>query len=534
MLTGVEKLTDAVKATMGPSGRNVIIEQSWGSSKITKDGVTVAKAVELQDKFENIGAKVLQEVATKSNNDAGDGTTCSTVLAKSIAADIIRNSTAGRNPIQIRKGIMGAQAICEAQLNKMSRPVDSQEFLKNVATISANGDSDLGELIAQAFTMSKKNGAISVKDGKTMKDSVEHVQGMKYDKGFISPYFTTNKKGDKAELKDAVVLLCESKITTVKQVLPALECAHKMSKPLLIIAEDVENEALSMLILNKLRASVACCAVKAPGFGDNRKAMLEDIATATGGKVLGDSSGINKIEEVKESDLGVVNDATISKDDFLLIGGRGSTSEIEARVQHIKETIAESDSDYDKEKMQERVAKLSDGAAVIYVGGSSEMEVGEKKDRINDAMSATKAAIEMGIVPGGGVGLLRCYEHLNNIPEGLNQDQALGYKIVQRSLSLPIRTIIENTGIDSDEIVQNVMDAGSTNQNMGYNVVTSRVEDMVEAGVIDPTKVVISSLRSALHVASLLGTAEYVICDAPKSEEKSSAAGANANHMMDY
>lgn len=536
MLAGVEKLSDAVKATMGPKGRNVIIEQSWGSHKITKDGVTVAKAIELQDKLENIGAKVLQEVATKSNETAGDGTTSATVLAKSIANDVIKNCVAGRNPIHIRNGIMKAGEICENELKKVSKTVDNQDFLQNVATVSANGDAVLGDLIATAFTMSKRNGAISVKDGKTIKDSVEHVQGMNFDKGWVSPYFATSKKGDKAEFKDCYVLYSESKISTIKQILPALEISHKNSKPLLIIAEDVDNEPNSMLILNKIRAQLQVCAVKAPGFGDNKKAMLEDMAIATGGKVFGDSAGLNKIENVTEQDLGVVSEVTVTKDDFLMIGGRGSETSIDSRVQQLKSQIEDSESTYDIEKLQERVAKLSDGAAIIYVGGNSEMEVGEKKDRITDAISATKAAIEMGVVPGGGVALLRCNNLLNDIPQDLSADEAIGFKIVQRSLSLPLQTLIENAGIDPEEIVNRVQDAGSSNPNMGYNVATGQIEDMFDSGVIDPTKVVISSLQSALHVASLLGTAEVVIHEVKEKDEKQGGMGdvGAAGGMMGY
>jgi len=533
MLSGVEKLSDAVKATMGPKGRNVIIEQSWGSHKITKDGVTVAKAIELEDKLENIGAKVLQEVASKSNDSAGDGTTTATVLAKSIATDVIKNCSAGRNPIHIRNGIMKAGEICEAELKKISKPVDNQDFLKNVATVSANGDENLGDLIATAFTMSKRNGAISVKDGKTLKDSVEHVQGMNFDKGWVSPYFATSKKGDKCELKDCFVLYSESKISTIKQILPALEIAHKNSKPLMIVAEDVDNEPTSMLILNKIRAQLQVCAVKAPGFGDNRNAMLEDMAIATGGKVFGDSASINEIEKVTEADLGVVSEVTVTKDNFLMIGGRGSETAIDARVQQLKSQIDASDSSYDVEKFQERVAKLSDGAAIIYVGGNSEMEVGEKKDRITDAISATKAAIEMGVVPGGGVALLRCHSLLNDIPQDVNADQAIGFKIVQRALSLPMQTLIENAGIDSEEIINRVQESASTSPSMGYNVASGQIEDMYESGLIDPTKVVISSLQSALNVASLLGTAEVVIHDVKdKDDSKGGMDAAGAGGMM--
>jgi len=533
MLSGVEKLSDAVKATMGPKGRNVIIEQSWGSHKITKDGVTVAKAIELEDKLENIGAKVLQEVASKSNDSAGDGTTTATVLAKSIATDVIKNCSAGRNPIHIRNGIMKAGEICEAELKKISKPVDNQDFLKNVATVSANGDENLGDLIATAFTMSKRNGAISVKDGKTLKDSVEHVQGMNFDKGWVSPYFATSKKGDKCELKDCFVLYSESKISTIKQILPALEIAHKNSKPLMIVAEDVDNEPTSMLILNKIRAQLQVCAVKAPGFGDNRRAMLEDMAIATGGKVFGDSASINEIEKVTEADLGVVSEVTVTKDNFLMIGGRGSETAIDARVQQLKSQIDASDSSYDVEKFQERVAKLSDGAAIIYVGGNSEMEVGEKKDRITDAISATKAAIEMGVVPGGGVALLRCHSLLNDIPQDVNADQAIGFKIVQRALSLPMQTLIENAGIDSEEIINRVQESASTSPSMGYNVASGQIEDMYESGLIDPTKVVISSLQSALNVASLLGTAEVVIHDVKdKDDSKGGMDAAGAGGMM--
>lgn len=425
MLQGVDILADAVAVTMGPKGRNVIIEQSWGGPKITKDGVTVAKAIELKDKFHNIGAKLVQDVANNTNEEAGDGTTTATVLARSIAKEGFEKISKGANPIEIRKGVMLAVEKVVEHLKTLSKPVTTPEEIAQVATISANGDQEIGNLISEAMKRVGRDGVITVKDGKTLTDELEVIEGMKFDRGYISPYFINSSKGAKCEFQDALVLISEKKISSVQSIIPALELANSQRRPLLIIAEDVEGEALTTLVLNRLKIGLQVVAVKAPGFGDNRKNTLHDIAIATGGVVFGDDAQLLKLEDVQPQDLGQIGEVTVTKDDTLLLKGKGSQDRIQRRVEQIKDEIENTNSEYEKEKLSERLARLASGVAVIKVGGSSEVEVNEKKDRVNDALCATRAAVEEGIVPGGGTALLRCAEALDKITPA-NDDQKTG------------------------------------------------------------------------------------------------------------
>lgn len=422
MLQGVDVLADAVAVTMGPKGRNVIIEQSWGSPKITKDGVTVAKSIELKDKFQNIGAKLVQDVANNTNEEAGDGTTTATVLARAIAKEGFEKISKGANPVEIRRGVMLAVDNVKNQLKAMSRPVSTPEEIAQVATISANGDQDVGNLISEAMKRVGRDGVITVKDGKTLSDELEVIEGMKFDRGYISPYFINSSKGAKVEFQDALILLSEKKISSVQSIIPALELANSQRKPLVIIAEDIDGEALSTLVVNRLKIGLQVAAVKAPGFGDNRKSTLTDMAIASGGIVFGDDANLVKLEDVQINDLGKVGEVVITKDDTLLLKGKGTKEDISRRVEQIKDQINETTSEYEKEKLQERLARLASGVALLRVGGSSEVEVNEKKDRVNDALNATRAAVEEGIVPGGGTALLRCIPILEGL-KGSNEDQ---------------------------------------------------------------------------------------------------------------
>lgn len=485
MIQGVDTLADAVAVTMGPKGRNVIIEQSWGSPKITKDGVTVAKAIDLQDKYQNIGAKLVQDVANNTNEEAGDGTTCATVLARAIAKEGFDKISKGANPIEIRRGVMTAVEVVVENLKKMSKQVSTPEEIAQVATISANGDKAIGDLIAEAMKKVGRDGVITVKDGKTLKDDLETIEGMKFDRGYISPYFMNSSKGAKCEFNDALVLFSEKKISSIQSIIPALEIANQAHKPLLIIAEDVDGEALSALVLNRLKVGLQVCAVKAPGFGDNRKNTMRDMAVASGGIVFGDEADMYKLEDVQMNDFGTVKEVTVTKDDTLMMKGGGEKSELEKRIQQIRDEIELSTSEYEKEKLNERLAKLSSGVAVLKIGGSSEVEVNEKKDRVNDALCATKAAVEEGIVPGGGVALLRCIKALDNV-KGLNEDQNTGIEIVRKSLRLPMLTIISNAGLDPHPIVEKVI---SNEGDFGYDALKNEFGNLVEKGIIDPTKV---------------------------------------------
>merc|ERR1719369_2038698 len=442
---------------MGPKGRNVVIEQSWGSPKITKDGVTVAKAVELKDKFQNIGVKLVQDVANNTNEEAGDGTTTATVLARTIAKEGFEAISKGGNPIEIRRGVMMAVDATVEQLAGLSRKVTTPAEIAQVATISANGDAEVGALISGAMERVGREGVITVKDGKTLKDELDVIEGMKFDRGYISPYFINSSKGAKVDYQDALVLLSEKKISNIQSIIPCLELANTQRKPLVIIAEDIDGEALSTLVVNRLKIGLQVVAVKAPGFGDNRKATMHDIAVATGGLVFGTDGAPVKLEDVKLQDLGQVGEVQVTKDDTLLLRGKGSTSDIDRRVDQIKDQIEDSNSEYEKEKMQERLARLSSGVAVVKVGGSSEVEVNEKKDRVTDALNATRAAVEEGIVPGGGVALLRCLPVLDTlVPK--NEDQKKGIDIVKYALKQPCFTIATNAGLDASVIVNKVQE----------------------------------------------------------------------------
>jgi chaperonin GroEL len=485
MLQGVDVLANAVAVTLGPKGRNVIIEQSWGSPKITKDGVTVAKAVELKCKFQNIGAKLVQDVANNTNEKAGDGTTTATVLARSIAKEGFQKISQGANPIEVRRGIMLAVDTVVAELKRMSKPVTTPEEISQVATISANGDKSIGDIISNAMKKVGKDGVITVKDGKTLNDELEIIEGLKFDRGYISPYFMNSAKGARCDFQDAFVLISEKKISTAQELIPALELANSQRKQLLIIAEDVEGEALTTLVINRLKVNLQVCAVKAPGFGDNRKNILRDIAVSTGGTVFGDEANMNKIEEIKVNDFGQVGEVQVTKDDTLLMRGKGEQKEVEQRIQQIKEEINETTSEYEKEKLQERLAKLSKGVAVLKVGGSSEVEVNEKKDRITDALNATRAAVEEGIVPGGGVALLRCVKKLDSL-QAQNDDQRVGVEIVRKSLRMPAYTIAENAGKEGALVVDKIVNSSFE---VGYDAQNDKYIDMIKAGIIDPTKV---------------------------------------------
>uniref|UniRef100_A0A915BMX1 Heat shock protein 60 n=1 Tax=Parascaris univalens TaxID=6257 RepID=A0A915BMX1_PARUN len=521
MLEGVDVLANAVAGTMGPKGRNVVIEQSWGSPKITKDGVTVAKAIDFKDKYKNLGAKLVQDVANKANDEAGDGTTCATVLARAIAKEGFENISKGANPVEIRKGVMKAVDAIVTELKAMSRHIDSAEEISQVATISANGDATVGELISNAMKKVGKKGVITVKDGKTMKDELEIIEGMKFDRGYISPYFINTAKGAKVEYEKCLILFSEKKISQVTEVVPVLELANKHHKPLLIIAEDVEGEALTTMVLNRLKVGLQVVAVKAPGFGDNRKNTLADMAIATGGKVFGDEANLLKIEDVQIGDLGEAEEVSITKDDTLLLRGKGATADIEKRISLIEDEIEHSTSDYEKEKMNERLAKLSKGVAVLKVGGASEVEVNEKKDRVTDALNATRAAIEEGIVPGGGVALLRSAKVLGNVKVD-NDDQKQGVRIVQRAVREPFATIVRNAGVDASIVLEKVL--ANSAVEFGYDALTDQYVNMIDAGIVDPTKVVRIALQDAAGVASLLATTECVVTELPKEEKDMHAA----------
>uniref|UniRef100_A0AC34EZQ4 Heat shock protein 60 n=1 Tax=Panagrolaimus sp. ES5 TaxID=591445 RepID=A0AC34EZQ4_9BILA len=515
MLAGIDLLADAVAVTMGPKGRNVIIEQSWGSPKITKDGVTVAKAVDLKDKYENLGAKLVQDVANKTNEEAGDGTTCATVLARAIAKEGFENISKGANPVEVRKGVMKAVDILVSELKAMSKPVTTPEEIAQVATISANGDKVIGNLISEAMKKVGNKGVITVKDGKTLDDELETIEGLKFDRGYISPYFINSSKGAKVEFEKCLLLLSEKKISQVQDIVPALELANKLRRPLLIIAEDIDSEALTTLVLNRIKVGLQVCAVKAPGFGDNRKNTLRDMAIATGGTVFGDESSLVKLEEIQPSDFGEADEVTITKEDTLILRGKGSAQDVEKRVEQLAFEIENSTSEYEKEKLNERLAKLSRGVAVLKIGGASEVEVNEKKDRVTDALCATRAAVEEGIVPGGGVALLRALKKLESVKAD-NEDQQRGMKIIQKAVRQPITTIVANAGIEPAAVIEKVI--ANTEINYGYDAMCDKFVNMIEAGIIDPTKVIRTALQDAAGVASLLATTECVITEIPKED----------------
>ncbi|MGE3062587.1 MAG: chaperonin GroEL [bacterium] len=514
ILEGVNKLADAVKVTLGPKGRNVAIEKKFGAPTITKDGVTVAKEIDLEDAFENMGAQMVREVASKTSDVAGDGTTTATVLAQAIYREGLKNVTAGRNPILIKRGIDKAVEAVVDELKKMSKETKDKKEIAQVASISANNDSSIGDIIAEAMDKAGKDGVITVEEGKSNKMELDFVEGMQFDRGYLSPYFATNVEKMIVELEKPYILITDKKIGNMKEVLPILEQVAQAGKPLLIIAEDVEGEPLTTLVVNRLKGTLMSCAVKAPGYGDRRKEMLQDLAIVTGGKVIAEEQGM-KLESAQLKDLGTADKVTIDKENTTIVDGKGKKTEIDGRISQIKRQITETTSDYDKEKLQERLAKLSGGVAVINVGAPTEVEMKEKKARVEDALHATKAAVEEGIVPGGGTAYLRTLKVIDKI-ECSNEDEKIGTDIIKKALEEPIRMIVKNAGEEDAVIMNNVKNAKKTE---GFNVISGKIEDMYEAGVIDPTKVSRTALQNAASIASLLLTTECMIAE-KKEEEK--------------
>ena len=530
ILRGVNQLADAVKITLGPKGRNVVLDKKYGSPTITKDGVTVAKEIELKDATENMGAQMVREVASKTSDVAGDGTTTATVLAQAIFREGVKTVAAGANPMALKRGIDKAVERATREIKKMSKPVTG-EMIAQVGTISANGDHSIGELIAEAMDKVGKDGVITVEESKTMETALEVVEGMQFDRGYLSPYFVTDAETMKAVLENPVILLSEKKISAMRDMLPILEQVAKLGKPILIIAEDVEGEALATLVVNKLRGTINVAAVKAPGFGDRRKAMLEDIAVLTGGKVISEDLGI-KLENVKLEDLGTARRVTIDKENTTIIDGGGETSDLQGRVKTLKTQIEDSTSDYDREKLQERLAKLVGGVAIIRVGAATETELKEKKARVEDAMHATRAAVEEGIVPGGGVVYIRAAKVLDKFKlfEGSNEDEPtgdpdeqIGVNIVKRALEEPLRQIVSNAGKEGAVIVEKVR--AEKNPNIGYNAVTEKFEDLVAAGVIDPAKVTRCALQNAASIAGLMLTTEALISELQEDDKPRAMPG---------
>jgi len=512
MLRGVNILANAVKVTLGPKGRNVVIEKSFGAPRSTKDGVSVAKEIELADKFENLGAQLIREVASKTNDKAGDGTTTATVLAQAIVTEGLKSVAAGMNPMDLKRGVDKAVAKIVEEIKNSAKKVTTNAEIAQVGTISANGDVEVGEMIAKAMAKVGNEGVITVEEAKTAETELDVVEGMQFDRGYLSPYFITNAEKMEADLEEPLILLFEKKLSSLQPLLPVLEAVVQSGRPLLIIAEDVEGEALATLVVNKLRGGLRVAAVKAPGFGDRRKAMLEDIAILTGGQLISEDLGI-KLENVTMDMLGKAKKVTITKDDTTIVDGSGDKSGIEGRVSQIRKQIEDTTSDYDKEKLQERLAKLAGGVAVVRVGGSTEVEVKEKKDRVDDALNATRAAVEEGIVPGGGVALLKASKVLDGF-KGDNDDQEAGVAIVRRALQAPIRQIAENAGVEGSIVVGKVLENASAT--FGFNAQTEEYVDLVQAGVIDPAKVVRTALQDAASVAGLLITTEAAIVEAPK------------------
>jgi chaperonin GroEL len=514
LLRGVEKLSRAVKATLGPSGRNVILDKKFGSPTITKDGVTVAKEIELEDPYENMGAQLVREVASKTSDIAGDGTTTATVLAEAIYREGLRNVTAGANPTSLQRGINKAVEAIVAELAKISKKVSDRSEIAQVATVSANWDKTIGEIIADAMDKVGKDGTITVEEAKSIETTLDVVEGMQFDKGYLSPYFVTNAEAMEVSLDNPYVLIYEKKISNLKDMLPLLEKVAKAGRPLLIIAEDVEGEALATLVVNKLRGTLQVAAVKAPGFGDRRKAMLEDIGVLTGGKMISEDLGI-KLENIKLEDLGKAKRVTIDKENTTLVEGGGKNADIQARVAQIRRQIEETTSDYDREKLQERLAKLAGGVAVINVGAATETEMKEKKARVEDALHATRAAVEEGIVPGGGVALIRAQKALDNM-KGLEADEKVGVQIVRRAIEEPTRQLADNAGAEGALIVEEIK---KRKGNEGYNVATGEYEDLVKAGVVDPTKVTRSALQNAASISGLLLTTEALVTELPEKDK---------------
>jgi len=530
MLHGVDILTNAVKVTLGPKGRNVVLDKSFGAPRITKDGVTVAKEIELEDKFENMGAQMVREVASKTSDEAGDGTTTATLLAHAIVREGAKAVAAGGNPMDLKRGIDLAVNAVIQELKHKSKKVTSSEEIAQVGTISANGDQDVGKMIAEAMKKVGNEGVITVEEAKSLESELEVVEGMQFDRGYISPYFITNAEKMVAELEDPYILINEKKLSNLQSLLPLLEAVVQSGRPLLVIAEDVEGEALATLVVNKLRGGLKVAAVKAPGFGDRRKAMLEDIAVLTGGNMISEDLGI-KLENVTVNMLGNAKRVSITKDDTTIVDGAGKKKDIEARIAQIKQQIEDTTSDYDREKLQERLAKLAGGVAVIKVGGSTEVEVKEKKDRVDDALNATRAAVEEGIVPGGGVALMRALKTLEGLKPG-NDDQRVGVNIVRRALQAPARQIAENAGEDGAVVAGKILD--SKDYNFGYNAQTGEYGDLVKQGVIDPAKVVRTALQDAASVAGLLVTTEAMVAEKPKPKTPPAMPHGSGMGDMDY
>ena len=519
ILAGVEKLSTAVSSTLGPSGRNVILDKKFGSPQITKDGVTVAKEIELPDPFENMGAQMVKEVASKTNDVAGDGTTTATLLAEAIYREGLKNLTAGANGMALKRGIDKATAAVTDAIAKLSKKVKSADEIAQVATLSANGDEEIGKMISEAMDKVGKEGTITVEEAKTLESSLDVVEGMQFDKGYLSPYFVTNAESMECELENPFVLLFEKKISNLQDMLPLLQAVAKSGRPLMIIAEDVEGEALATLVVNKLRGTFQVCAVKAPGFGDRRKAILEDIAILTGGKLISEDIGI-KLESVTVDMLGRAKKVVVDKDNTTIVEGLGKAADIKARVEQIKKQIEETTSDYDREKLQERLAKLAGGVALIKVGAATEAAMKEKKDRVDDALHATRAAVEEGIVPGGGVAYLRAQKAVEALD--LEGDEKVGANIIARAIEAPLRKLVDNAGLEAALVIANVKKATGTN---GYNVRTGEYCDLLKAGVVDPAKVTRSALQNAASIAGLLLTTDCMVTDLPEKKESCGCGG---------
>ena len=530
LVRGVDILAQAVKVTLGPKGRNVVIEKSFGAPRTTKDGVSVAKEIELEDKFENMGAQMVREVASKTNDEAGDGTTTATVLAQAIVKEGMKSVAAGMNPMDLKRGVELAVAKVVEGIKASATPIKGSEEIAQVGTISANGDKAVGDMIAEAMSKVGNEGVITVEEAKSLHTELEVVEGMQFDRGYLSPYFITNAEKMHAELEDAYILLHEKKLSNLQSMLPLLEASVQSGRPLVIIAEDVEGEALATLVVNKLRGGLKIAAVKAPGFGDRRKAMLEDIAVLTGGQVISEDLGI-KLENVTLDMLGTAKRVVINKDDTTIVDGAGSKDDIEARTSQIRRQIEETSSDYDREKLQERLAKLAGGVAVIKVGGATEVEVKERKDRVDDALNATRAAVEEGIVPGGGTALLYGTKALEGL-EGENADQTAGVNIVRRAIQAPLRQIVENAGVEGSIVVGKLLEQGDVK--FGFNAQTEEYGDLVAIGVVDPAKVVRTALQHAASVAGLLITTEAMIAEAPKKDAPAPAMPGGGMGGMDF
>jgi len=532
ILEGVETLSKAVKVTLGPRGRNVVLDKKWGSPTVTKDGVTVAKEIELDEPYKNMGAQMVREVASKTSDVAGDGTTTATVLAESIFREGLKNVTAGSSPMYIKRGIDKAVEVVVEELRKLSRTVKENKEIEQVATISANSDKLIGEMIANAMDKVGKDGTITVEEARSVETTLDVVEGMQFDKGYISPYFVTEKENMEAVLEDAYILLYEKKLSNMKDLLPILEKIAQRGKPMLIVSEDVEGEALATLVVNKLRGTLAVCAVKAPGFGDRRKAMMEDIAILTGGKVISEDLGI-KLENVRVEDLGRAKRIVIDKENTTIVEGAGKKADIQGRIGQIKNEIEDTTSDYDREKLQERLAKLAGGVAVINVGAATETEMKEKKARVEDALHATRAAVEEGIVPGGGVAYLRCLNAIEKLLKETEGDERVGINIVKRALEQPLRTLCENAGVEGSVIVEKVKEYKGEEKFTGYDVDGEKFTDMFKAGIIDPTKVSRTALQNAASVASLLLTTEALVTEIP-DKKKAPEAPAGGGYGGDF